>query len=109
VTDELKMKNEAFRVELTGNGYLRISQAIAAKYFPNDVLLALCRQDTLLLLPTRGPAAGGMILKQRNPQGERSLLISEVFDFRVQAGVYEALWDDSIGGVKVLVMQELLA
>lgn len=103
------MQTETATVEITESGYLRIHRDVAATYFPNDVLLALCREDTLLLLPTRGPAAGGLILKQRNPRGERSVLISEVFDFRVQAGTYQAIWDESIGGLRVVILQELLA
>jgi hypothetical protein len=100
------METESIDVEITPNGYLRLSRDVASRYFPNDVLLALCRDQTLLLLPTRGPAAGGMILKQRNPQGERSVLVNEVFAFRVQSGSYQAIWDENIGGLRVPIQQE---
>ena len=90
-----------FSFELSGEGYLRISREDAEHFFPQDTLLALWRDGALLLLPTRGAAAGGLMLKQRNARGDRSLLISEVFEFQVPAGRYAAVWDDSVGGLRV--------
>lgn len=80
---------------------MRISREDAEHFFPQDTLLALWREGALLLLPTRGAAAGGLMLKQRNTHGDRSLLISEVFEFQVPAGRYTAVWDDSVGGLRV--------
>jgi hypothetical protein len=88
-------------LDLSGDGYLRISREDAARFFPEDTLLALWRDDTLVLLPTRGPAAGGLLLKQRNPQGDRSLLVSEVFGFEIPSGRFAADWDEDIGGLRV--------
>lgn len=87
--------------DLSADGYLRLSRADAEHFFPEDTLLALWRDDGLLLLPTRGAAAGGLMLKQRNADGDRSLLISEVFEFSIPAGRFTAVWDDQVGGLRV--------
>ena len=47
------------------------------------------------------------MLKQRNVQGDRSLLISEVFDFQIPAGKYSAIWDDDVGGLRMQVKRDL--
>jgi hypothetical protein len=94
------------RLELTDRGYLRICREDAKRFFPQDTLLALWRDDSLWLLPTRGAAAGGLMLKQRNVAGDRSLLISEVFDFQIPAGSYSAIWDDELGGLRMEVKQD---
>ena len=86
--------------DLSADGYLRISRDDARDFFPEDTLLALWQDESLVLLPTRGAAAGGLLLKQRNAQGDRSLLISEVFEFAISAGSFTAEWDDSIGGLR---------
>ncbi len=93
--------------DLSADGYMRISQEDAEHFFPEDTLLALWQDDGLVLLPTRGAAAGGLMLKQRNAQGDRSLLISEVFEFAIPAGHFTALWDDSIGGLRVKLNTKL--
>lgn len=87
--------------DLSADGYLRLSRADAEEFFPEDTLLALWRDESLVLLPTRGAAAGGLMLKQRNLDGDRSLLISEVFEFAIPHGRFTAIWDDSIGGLRV--------
>ena len=89
------------RLELTAGGYLRICREDAEHFFPEDTLLALWKDDSLWLLPTRGAAAGGLMLKQRNVRGDRSLLISEVFDFQIPVGNYRAIWDDDVGGLRL--------
>ena len=80
---------------------MRISREDAEHFFPDDVLVCLWRDDSLVLLPTRGAAAGGLMLKQRNANGDRSVLISEVFAFQIPAGSFDAAWDDAIGGLRV--------
>ena len=89
------------QLDLSADGYLRISREDAEHFFPEDTLLAIWRDDSLVVLPTRGAAAGGLMLKQRNMRGDRSLLISEVFDFEIPSGQFTATWDDSIGGLRV--------
>lgn len=91
----------ATEIEFTADGYLRLSKESAAQFFPNDVLVPLWRDGMLLLLPTRGPAAGGLMLKQRNTQGDRSLLVSEVLQFEIVAGKFQAVWDDQVGGLRI--------
>lgn len=88
-------------VEITTDGYLRLSKAVAERYFPEDTLLALWRNGQLVLLPTRGAAAGGLMLKRRNTSGDRSLLISEVFQFQMPCGAFAAHWDHTLGGLRV--------
>ena len=88
-------------LEISSDGYLHLNCDAARKYFPEDVLVPLWRTGTILLLPTRGPAAGGLMLKQRNPAGDRCLLISEVLNFQYQPGVYQATWDDQMGALKL--------
>lgn len=90
----------SFAFDLNGNGYLRIDREQAERFFPEDTLLALWRDDTLLLLPTRGAAAGGLMLKQRNRAGDRTVLIAEVFQFEIPAGTCHAEWDAAIGGFR---------
>jgi hypothetical protein len=87
--------------DLSSDGYLRLSREDAEHFFPEDTLLALWRDETLVLLPTRGAAAGGLMLKQRNAHGDRSVLISEVFEFEIPAGRFTAVWDHAIGGLRV--------
>ncbi len=100
-TQTSKPARPSLRLDLSADGYLRISREDAESFFPEDTLLALWRDESLVLLPTRGAAAGGLMLKQRNVNGDRSLLISEVFEFEIPAGTFTAVWDDSIGGLRV--------
>jgi hypothetical protein len=61
----------------------------------------LREDETLVLLPTRDAVAGGKLLKRRNADGDRSLLISEVFEHEIPSGSYIAVWDDLIGGLRI--------
>ena len=88
-------------IELTETGYLQLTQAAAARYFPEDVLVALVRNGSLILMPTRGAAAGGLVLKQRNPQGDRCLLLAEVFHFQMPTGKFNAYWNKQLGALEV--------
>lgn len=81
-------------VEITADGYLRMSAALAAARFPSDAVAAVLRDGQLWLFPLRGPSSGGLLLKQRNPAGDRTVLLSEILGDRVQAGVRAAFWDD---------------
>ncbi len=96
--------------EITADGYLRMDLEVAQEFFPEDALVALVRNRSLYLLPTRGPAAGGLILKQRNLRGDRAVLILEVLQFgesgRIPSGFCEGAWDDAIGGLRLSLAQE---
>jgi hypothetical protein len=81
-------------VELTREGYLRLSAQVAARYFPSDAVIAVRRDGELWLMPLRGPANGGLLLKQRTPAGDRCVLVREVLADEIPAGSHPARWDD---------------
>ena len=81
-------------VEITDNGYLRLDAALAATRFPSDALAAVLRDGQLWLFPLRGPSSGGLLLKQRNPAGDRAALVREVLGDRFRSGIRPAFWDD---------------
>lgn len=89
------------QVELTDSGYLLISADIAATYFPNDVLVAMVKVPELWLLPMRGAAGGGLLLKQRNRAGDRSVLIWEILPDGTMIGQRAAFWDEDRGALRV--------
>ncbi|NOK80947.1 MAG: hydrogenase maturation protease [Chloroflexi bacterium AL-W] len=95
----------SIEIELTEQGYLHISATLAQQYFPQDMLVALVRGPELWLMPTRGAAAGGLLLKQRNMQGDRSVLIWEVVP-DVPPGKRMAFWDDQNGALRVALASE---
>jgi len=88
-------------VELSEDGYLRMAAALAAGRFPSDALAAVPRDGELWLFPLRGPSSGGLLLKQRNPAGDRAVLIHEVLGDGFQAGVYAAFWDDEHKALRI--------
>ena len=80
-------------VEITVDGYLRVAAALAAARFPSDALAAVLRDGQLWMFPLRGPSSGGLLLKQRNPAGDRTVLLREVLGDGFQAGIRAAFWD----------------
>ncbi len=88
-------------VELSATGYLTIGAAVAAKHFPADVLVARMDEGDLWLLPLQSAGNGGLVLKQRNAQGDRSLLIHEVLDFVAPAGKFKVEWVSQRGALRV--------
>ncbi len=88
-------------VEFTDGGDLRIPAATAKQYFPSDALVAMQRGNELWLLPLTGPEGGGLLLKQRNAQGDRSTLIWEALPTDPPVGQRPAVWDDSNGALRV--------
>lgn len=93
-------------VEFTPNGYLVLQAEVAQQFFPSDLLVALRRGVELWLLPTRGPSAGGLILKQRNPRGDRSVLVRETLADEPHCGVRPAFWDDANGALRVALVTD---
>lgn len=95
-------------VELTPTGYLVLDARVAHTFFPNDTLLVFPRTRELWLLPTRGAAGGGLLLKQRNPSGDRSVLVREVLGDSlggdVPFGRLPAFWDASQGALRVALV-----
>lgn len=91
-------------VELTSDGYLRLSAALAEQFFPHGVLVPLLKPGELWLLPTRGAAAGGLLLKVRNPAGDRAVLVRELLDESSDGtlpGPLSAYWDQQTGALRV--------
>ena len=88
-------------VEFTADGYIRLEAALAASRFPSDAVAAVVRDDDLWLIPLRGPRSGGLLLKQRNPAGDRATLVREVLADRIPTGVREAFWDDAQKALRI--------
>lgn len=88
-------------VEFTADGYLRIDARLAGQRFVSGAAVALVREGQLWLLPLRGPQSGGLLLKQRNPAGDRSALVRDVLSDRIPVGVRRAVWDDDQGALRV--------
>ncbi len=88
-------------VDVTDQGYLHIDAAFARRRFPNDLLVPLKKGPELWLMPTRGAGAGGLLLKQRNARGDRSVLIWEFLPENFPAGRYAAIWDAERGALRV--------
>lgn len=89
------------QVELTAQGYLQLPAELAERHFPGDGLVALPRPPELWLLPTRGAAAGGLLLKRRNLRGDRSVLIREQLPEGTPPGPRPAFWDETNGALRV--------
>ena len=90
-------------VEFTADGYLRLDAALAAARFPSDAVTAVVRDGTFWLIPLRGPRSGGLLLKQRNPAGDRSVLVSELLRETSLQGVFQAFWDDDHAALRIPV------
>ena len=88
-------------VELSEDGYLRMAAALAAGRFPSDALAAVPRDGELWLFPLRGPSSGGLLLKQRNPAGDRAVLVHEVLGDGFRPGVHAAFWDDAHKALRI--------
>ncbi len=88
-------------VEITSEGYLRMDADLAAGRFPSDAVVAVPRENELWLFPLRGPSSGGLLLKQRNPAGDRALLVREVLGDGVGVGVRAAFWDDEHKALRI--------
>lgn len=89
-------------VEFTSDGSLRLTAEVAAAFFPSDALVAIPRGDELWLMPLIGPEGGGLLLKHRNPRGDRSALIWEALPpGPPPVGERTAIWDSANGALRV--------
>ena len=93
-------------VEFTGEGYLRMDASLAASRFPSGAVAAVPRGGELWLYPLRGPSSGGLLLKQRNPAGDRAVLIHEVLADGFPVGICAACWDDEHKALKVSLREQ---
>ncbi len=87
-------------IDYTDRGYILLPAHLARQYFPNDVLVLMVKGDEVWMLPTRGPVAGGLLLKQRNPDGDRSLLAAPYLPAEAEAGRWPAFWDERAGALR---------
>jgi hypothetical protein len=90
-------------LEYDERGYLQVPAEVARRYFPQDVLVAIPKRGELWLLPLRGSAAGGLLLKQRNLEGDRSVLLWEHLPAGTPPGQWVAYWDEGQGALRVAV------
>jgi hydrogenase maturation protease len=88
-------------VEISADGYLRLDAALAASRFPSDAVAAVAREGQLWLFPLRGPSSGGLLLKQRNPVGDRTVLVHEILGADHPVGVHAAFWDDEHKALRI--------
>ncbi len=63
--------------ELTAQGYLILDAAVVAQHFTTGTVIVLHREGELLVMPVHDRTAGGLLLKQRNARGDRSVLVTE--------------------------------
>ena len=89
------------RVELTAAGYLHLTAETAAAYFPGDALVARVEGAELVLVPLVSATHGGLVLKQRNARGDRSVLIHEALGFESREGSFDLTWDADRGALLV--------
>ncbi len=88
-------------VELTADGYLRMSAEVAARWFTGDALVAVARDGELWLMPLHSTAGGGLLLKQRNRAGDRSALVLESLPEGFAVGIRPGFWDEANGVLRV--------
>jgi hydrogenase maturation protease len=93
-------------VEFTDDGYLRLGAALSAAHFPANVAVGAVRDEELWLLPLRGPRSGGLLLKQRNPAGDRAVLVRELLRDVIPTGARRAYWDSDHGALRIPLEQK---
>ncbi|MEM9037457.1 MAG: hydrogenase maturation protease [Actinomycetota bacterium] len=88
-------------VELTAEGYVRLGVELARERFPGDAAVALQRSAELWLVPLRGVQGGGLLLKQRNLDGDRAVLVREALPDEIEPGHRLAVWDHDEGALRI--------
>lgn len=90
-----------------GNGRVLLPHDTYERYLAGIHTAVLVeRENRVYLMPLHGPTAGGMLLKQRNPQGDRVLLAA---DFLADKGLgqftderrFEVRWDASASALLI--------
>ncbi|MBC7631844.1 hydrogenase maturation protease [Aeromicrobium sp.] len=90
-------------VEITAEGYLRLTAEMAARFFPADVCGAVLEGDELFLIPLQSQANGGHVLKQRSSAGDRCMLVREVLHDELPVGHHVATWNEERGALAVQI------
>lgn len=88
-------------LHLTDQGYLHLPADVARQFFPLDLMAVLPRHREVWLMPVRGAGSGGLILKQRNPRGDRSVLVGHLLPPGTMPGAHAGFWDDAHGALRV--------
>lgn len=91
------------RVELSPGGDLLLSAEVAQRCFgPAPSALVAVREGELWAMALGPGAVGGLLLKQRNRAGDRSMLVIEPLrDTEWEPGVREAWWDPAERALRV--------
>lgn len=91
------------QVEFTEDGHVRLDASCAREYFPGDaaVVLAKEQEGEVWLVPLRGTASGGLLLKQRNAAGDRAMLVREALSDDLPVGIRRAWWDERQGALRI--------
>lgn len=88
-------------LEITNRGYLILPLDVAVEHFPEDACVAMIREGELWVLPIRSSSSGGLMLKQRNLQGDRSVLVWEALPDDHKSGNFPANWDADNGALRI--------
>ena len=101
------MSSAAVHVALIGNGRVLLSQATCEQHLRGAHAAALMQRDgQVYLVPLAGPSPGGMLLKQRNAQGDSVL---QANDFLAACGLgpfaaeraFELSWVEEAGALRI--------
>lgn len=90
-----------FVLEINDQGYIVVPEKVASEHFPEDVCVAVRRERELWLLPINGAGSGGLLMKQRNAAGDRSVLVWESLPQDWGPGTYPAFWDPREGAMRI--------
>ncbi|WP_432989628.1 hydrogenase maturation protease [Dactylosporangium sp. CA-233914] len=101
IRDEPAFAADELVVEFTDDGYLRLDAGSAARHFPADAAVVLDKDDEVWLVPLRATDNGGLLLKRRNPAGDRSVLVREALRDDVPVGSRPARWDSGQGVLRI--------
>lgn len=88
-------------VEFSDAGYLSLGARTAHTYFSSDAAVAVARAGELWLMPLHSAASGGLVLKQRNAAGDRSVLVREILADQIPIGVRSGRWDAEQGALRI--------
>lgn len=95
------MERQLLQIEVNQHGYLHLSAEIARQFFPEDSLVPLLKEKELRLLPLHRAQGGGLLLKQRNAAGDRSVLLLEVLPESCLGKTFTAFWDEASGALRI--------
>jgi hypothetical protein len=84
------------------NGYLILDAQLATELFPSDSIIAVPRDGELWIMPVSARASGGLLLKQRNARGDRSVMVWHVMPGEAcPEGNRPARWDAQRAALRI--------